>query len=108
MTHTSATIWFQIIQSSAVVIDPVVYIICHEKYRKAIKKLLYNWTCKKIAILETESSTHKLGTMKKTVNRANTLTRSSPRPSQMTTPSSPPFTLSPSISLSQTGNEVKH
>ena len=49
------TILFQIIQSSAVVIDPIIYIVCHEKYRKAIKKVLYNVTGKKLSILETDA-----------------------------------------------------
>ena len=49
------TILFQIIQSSAVVIDPIIYIVCHEKYRKAIKRVLYAVTCKKISILESDT-----------------------------------------------------
>ena len=49
------TILFQIIQSSAVVIDPIIYIVCHEKYRRAIKKVLYDVTGKKLSMLETDA-----------------------------------------------------
>ena len=56
-TRTMETIIFQIIQSSAVVIDPIVYIMCHEKYRKAIKKVLYDATGQNISMLDTTEGT---------------------------------------------------
>ena len=39
-TKTMASVLFQIINSCSVIIDPVVYIIYHKKYRKAIDQVL--------------------------------------------------------------------
>ena len=43
----------QFIQSAAVVVDPSVYIIYHEKYRKAIKSLLYGCVNEKLLFAKT-------------------------------------------------------
>ena len=52
-THTLATVLCQLIQSSAVVVDPAVYIIYHEKYRKAIKRVLYGCVNEKLLFMKT-------------------------------------------------------
>ena len=51
--HPLATLLCQIIQNFAVVIDPAVYIIYHEKYRSAIKRLLYGCANEKLLFLKT-------------------------------------------------------
>ena len=40
MTHTSITVLFQAVTVSSVVINPLVYIIYHQKYRQAILVVL--------------------------------------------------------------------
>ena len=52
-THTAKTILYLFIQSSVVVIDPIVYILCNAKYRKEIKRILYKVTGKTLAIFDT-------------------------------------------------------
>ena len=59
-------------QSSAVIIDPIVYILCHAKYRKAIKKLLNDVTGDQFSLFDTDgevgstnviNKSHKITTM---------------------------------------------
>ena len=89
-THTLATVLFQIVQSSSVIIDPVVYIVCHEKYRKAMKRVLYVATGKNIAMFETEAtftSTNNIVSKRITRSKfeADTLTRPPRVPAESST-----------------------
>ena len=59
-TKPWAALLIQMLQYCAVVIDPIVYISFHEKYRKAIKDLLYSWTGRRFAILDTIMPTPEL------------------------------------------------
>ena len=85
-----ATVLFQLIQSSSVIIDPVVYIVCHEKYRKAMKRVLYEATGKSIAMFETEAtftSTNNIVSKRITRSKfeADTLTRPPRVPAESST-----------------------
>ena len=83
-THTLETVLFQLIQSSSVIIDPVVYIVYHEKYRKAMKRVLYDLTGKNIALFKTDAtftSTNHIASQR--VN-LNTLTRPPRVPTEST------------------------
>ena len=60
-------------QSSAVVIDPIVYILCHAKYRRAIKKLLYGASGEKFSIFNTDGEIGSINAINKS-QRITTLT----------------------------------